>query len=99
MQKLSAREAIGIVVLAAILGGGYFASQAKQEQALADVPRQVLRDTVRQYDTAKRDGTAMDACVQAGLVKAAALQAHDDATFRRFVEVERADCAAAGAGR
>jgi hypothetical protein len=55
---------------------------------MADIHNQVATDAVAQYDIAKRQGDAMQACVQAGMVSAAWLQAKDEA--------EKADCAGAG---
>ena len=46
--------------------------------------------------TARRNGTPMDVCVQAGLVSAAYLQAQDETGYKRAKETEKADCARAG---
>ena len=73
---------IFVFVLYYFLGGG--------------VEDKVATDAVEQYHIAVRDGTAMDRCVQAGMVSAAYLQAKDEAKYREWKETEEADCKAAG---
>jgi hypothetical protein len=51
---------------------------------------------VKRYEIAKGSGSAMDVCVQAGLVSAAFLQAKDEDSYGRWKETEKADCARAG---
>ena len=56
----------------------------------------VADDAVKEYEIAKRNGTKMDVCVQAGLVTAAYLQAKDEDKYREWKATEKADCTAAG---
>jgi hypothetical protein len=56
----------------------------------------VVDDSVAQYDIAKRNGTRIDACVHAGMVSAAMLQAKDEAGFKKWKATEKADCRRAG---
>jgi hypothetical protein len=51
---------------------------------------------LKQYEIAKRDGSKMDACVHAGLVAAAYLQAKDEAKYQEWKLTERVDCFIAG---
>lgn len=60
------------------------------------IEARVADDTVRQYQIAKRSGDAIAACVQAGLVVAAYLQAKDETNYGKWRVVEAADCRAAG---
>ena len=60
------------------------------------VEKQVAADAVKQYEIAKRSGTAMDACIHAGLAAAAYLQAKDEAHYQQWKQTEKADCAKAG---
>jgi len=80
------RAIVGLVVFIAsiwfFLGGG--------------LENKVASDAVQEYEIAKRNGTAMDACVHAGLVAAAYLQAKDESNYQQWKATERADCAAAG---
>jgi hypothetical protein len=63
---------------------------------MQDIQNKVAADAVVQYGIAQRNGSAMDACVQAGLVAAAYLQAQDEANYQRWKLTEKADCAKAG---
>lgn len=49
-----------------------------------------------QYGIAKRNGSDIDACVQAGMVAAAYLQAENEAGYQVWKQTEKADCAKAG---
>jgi hypothetical protein len=60
------------------------------------VEKSVATDFVKQYEIAKKRGGAMDACVQAGVVAAAYLQAKDENEFKKWKAIERTDCARAG---
>jgi hypothetical protein len=60
------------------------------------INRQVVDDAVREYDIAKRNGTKIDACVHAGFVSAAYLQAKDEEGYQRAKATEKADCRRAG---
>ena len=92
-------------ILALVLFGGfgwYFWGGGLQQQAstnLDQIKQQVASDSVQQYNIAKRDGTKMDACVQAGLVTAAYLQAQDESSYQQWKQIESADCSAAGVPR
>lgn len=57
---------------------------------------QVAQDTVDQYNIAKKQGDAMQICVQAGLVSAAYLQAKNQEKYDEWKSIEKADCRAAG---
>ena len=56
------------------------------------VNQRVVDDSIRQYEIAKRSGTKMDACVHAGFVSAACIQAKDEASYRKWKAIEKADC-------
>ena len=56
----------------------------------------VSSDMVEQYDIAKKQGDAMQTCVQAGMVSAAYLQAKDEAKYNEWKAIEKTDCKAAG---
>jgi len=60
------------------------------------VEKSVASDAVDQYDIAKRHGSPMDICVQAGLVSAAFLQAKDEDKYKVWKAKEQQECAAAG---
>lgn len=59
----------------------------------------VADDAVKQYDIAAQGGTAIDRCVQAGMVAAAYLQAQDQPSYDSWKSTEKTDCAAAGIKR
>lgn len=60
------------------------------------IEKRVIDDSIRQYEIAKRSGSKMDACVHAGFVSAACIQAKDEAAFKKWKAIERSDCARAG---
>ena len=63
---------------------------------LEGIPEKVASDAVEQYNIAKRKGSAMDACVQAGMVAAAYLQAKDEAKYGAWLKTKKGDCTSAG---
>lgn len=56
----------------------------------------VAKDSVDQYEIAKRSGKAIDICVHAGLVSAAYLQAKNEPEYKKWKAIETADCERAG---
>jgi predicted RNA-binding Zn-ribbon protein involved in translation (DUF1610 family) len=54
---------------------------------------EVARDFIKQYEITKRAGNPVEMCVQAGLVSAAYLQAHDQTNYGRWKAIEANDCA------
>lgn len=85
---------VGLVAFVAL--GGKPRPGAELATDLGGIKRQVAADAVAQYQIAKRNGDATQACVQAGLVVAAYLQAHDEPSYVKWRAVEAADCKAAG---
>jgi hypothetical protein len=73
--------------------------QKLAEEQMQDINKKVASDAVEQYEIAKRGGTAMDRCVQAGMVAAAYLQAKDEDNYTTWKATEGADCATAGISR
>lgn len=66
---------------------------------LDSITRKVATDAVAQYEMAKRQGDALQTCVQAGFVSAAWLQAKDESKYIAAKATEKADCAKAGMPR
>jgi hypothetical protein len=86
-----------------LIGAGiaawYFLGGGVEKQAARDMDRievQVAEDAVRQYEIAKRNGTAIDASVAAGFVAAAYLQAEDEANYQRWKKIEEEENKRAG---
>jgi len=86
-RNKTAQGFISLIILVASLW--YFFGYKGVEKSVAD-------DAIAQYGIAKRNGSAMDRCVQAGMVTAALLQSQEEAKYREWKDVENADCAAAG---
>jgi predicted GNAT family acetyltransferase len=72
------------------------ADETKVSKSLGGIYEKVANDAVDQYQIAKRGGSVIDICVQAGFVSAAYLQAKDEANYQKWKEIEKVDCAAAG---
>jgi hypothetical protein len=58
--------------------------------------KQVVNDSIKEYNIASRSGSSMDACVHAGIVAAAYLQAKDETNYRSWKSREEGDCRRAG---
>ena len=84
------------IVIAAIwyfFGGGL---EKQADANLDQIKSQVAEDAVAQYRIAKNNGSAIDACVQAGMVTAAYLQAQNEAQYQSWKAIQSSDCANAG---
>ena len=101
-KKSSGTNAIGsvlglILILCAVwyfwIGGGV---EVQTEQITKDINQQVISDTLQQYNIVKANGTKIDACVRAGLVAEAYLQAKDERNYQYWKDIEWADCDDAG---
>ena len=91
---------LGLIV--AVDFGWYFFGGGLEHQAVKEmnkIENQVAADSVEQYNIAKRQGDAMQICVQAGMVSAAYLQAKDESNYQTWKTTEDADCKAAGVSR
>ncbi|PPK72650.1 hypothetical protein B0F88_10383 [Methylobacter tundripaludum] len=97
-QKSSASQFIFSIICAAAavwyFWGGGIENQAASN--MQEITNQVANDAVTQYGIAKRNGTAIDICVQAGMVTAAYLQAKDEANYQKWKQTQQADCDSAG---
>jgi hypothetical protein len=89
-QKSNPAGAIVSLVMLIALGWYFFGGGLENK---------VASDAEAEYRIAKRNGTAMDACVHAGFVAAAYLQAKDETDYRQWKTIEASDCAAAGLSR
>ena len=79
----------GPIVILVFIGyffGGGLEKQAQNE--MDKIENQVALDTEKQYEIAKRNGSNMDAYVQAGMVAAAYLQAEDENNYKKWKEIE-----------
>jgi hypothetical protein len=88
-----------ITLILAGAAAWYFFGGGLEKQAASSMDNiysKVAADAVDQYRIAAQNGSAMDRCVQAGLVTAAFLQAKEDTSYARWKETESADCRAAG---
>lgn len=77
----------------------YFWGGGLEKQANTDMQRiedKVAADAEARYQIAKRNGTKMDVCVQAGFVAAAYLQAKNETGYQRWKGTEKNDCEVAG---
>ena len=99
-EKTKPSTVQGILGALVLLGGAWYFFGGGLEQHAAKemvtIERQVAADTEAQYSIAKRSGQPMDACVHAGAVAAAYLQAKDEPQFKVWKQTEKVDCAAAG---
>lgn len=88
----------GLIVsigLAILISG---CDQMAQKQ-MDNIYNQVIQDSIDQYNIVKSNDNKMDMCVHAGMVKAAMLQAKDDAGYTEWDTIEKNDCEQAGMPR
>lgn len=86
------KKIITALALAITLAGCDQAVEAQMDSTYD----KVSSDMVAQYDIVKKQGDAMQTCVQAGMVSAAYLQAEDEAKYNEWKAIEKTDCKAAG---
>lgn len=79
-------------------GFSYFVS-IEAERGMNQIENQVAEDFERQYRDVSRYGSALDKCVQAGMVSAGHLQAGNTSAYARWKTIESNDCRAAGLNR
>lgn len=94
------------IILPLLLAGGCTSYDSIQQEIekesakeMKKIEQKVATDARQQYYITKRAGSAMDQCVQAGMVAAAYLQSEDERAYDRWKKTEREDCAAAGVPR
>lgn len=88
-MKKTLKIIVGIIFAFVLLG--YFFGGGIEEQAARDLQKienQVAADAVKQYEIAKRSGSAMDAYVQARMAAAAFLQANDEENYKKWKDIE-----------
>lgn len=66
------------------------------EPLLDAANRQVIDDSIKQYQIVERSGNVIDMCVHAGMVKAAYLQANDEGGYKNWSDITSKVCKAAG---
>jgi hypothetical protein len=84
---------IFICIIASIVNSGMDNSVKSEQQK---VENQVASDAEKQYDIAKKNGSAIDAYTQAGIVTAAYLQAQDSINYRKWKKIEHQEAIRAG---
>lgn len=97
-NHLSGKQVIG-GLLVGILGILWFSGGGIEKQtasSMAKIHSQVATDAVDKYNISKRQGDAMQICVQAGIVGAAYLQAKDEVNYQAWKKTEAQDCKRAG---
>jgi hypothetical protein len=100
-QRVNPVTAVIGIIVAVGMAWFYFGGGLERQAArdLNRIQTQVANDFVQQYEVAKRNGTAMDRCVRAGLVAEGFLQAKNEASYAHWKAIEKADCAAAGVSK
>lgn len=80
----------------AVLAFGLIGCDQYVDNELSNISAKVAEDAEAQYSMVAGAGSAIDKCVQAGMVVAAHLQAQNTAEYQRWQIIKRADCMAAG---
>ena len=81
----------GLVTISALVG-----CDAAVDAQMDGIHNKVADDMVAQYEIAKKQGDAMQTCVQAGMVSSAYLQAQDETKYNEWKAIEKTDCKTAG---
>ena len=104
-NRFAAAFALALLASASTACEAYDAAIAEQEaqitadaqRMMEDIELQVAVDAENQYGiVARSGGSAMDRCVQAGMVGAAWLQAKNEGKYQDWKKIETRDCRAAG---
>ncbi|WP_152059799.1 hypothetical protein [Aliarcobacter butzleri] len=66
------------------------------DNSMDSIYKQVIQDSIEQYEIVKRQGDLMEICVYAGLVSASYLQAKDEYNYKIWKDKEKSDCKKAG---
>lgn len=96
-MNASIRSAVGVIMFIILIWyffGGGLDSHVKTE--MDKIENQVAAEAEEQYNIAKRNGTPMDAYVQAGIVSAAYLQASDEVNYQKWKAIEKVEAKRAG---
>ena len=83
-----------VVIFATYFFGGGLENQVESE--IQKIENQVAEDAAKQYQIAKRNGSSMDAYIQAGLTAAAYLQANDEENYKKWKAIENKEASNAG---
>ena len=90
-------SAVGLLVFIGMMFYLFGGECEKQTASNVEtIYQQVALDAMEQYKIVKRNGSAVDACAQAGVVSAALLQAKMEAEYRDWQPMKKADCRRAG---
>jgi len=102
-QSVNAGQVFGVLLAGALLFWWFGVAGSERDpvttSTMDNIYGKVSSDAVAQYGIAKRNGNAMDACVQAGIVAAAFLQSKDEANYAKWKATEKDDCKLAGLSR
>lgn len=91
------KEAVTVIGVMGALGSvaWYLHGGGPTEPIDSAIEQRVAADAIREYEIVKRNGSATDKCVRAGLVAEAFLQAKDEPGYQTWKSTEKEDCAAA----
>lgn len=96
-------QIFGAGIIVALIAWYFFGAGAGEQKSspisMQSIENKVAEDSVQQYGIAKRNGTAIDACVAAGFVLAAYLQAKNESMYQQWKTTEEFDCKVAGVSR
>ncbi len=99
-EKKSANLIEGIIGLVVVVAGIWFffggGLEYQAEKEMNRIEQQVAAEQVKQYEIAKRSGSAMDAYVNALLVAEAYLQAEDEVNYQKWKKIEAEEARRAG---
>ncbi len=83
-----------IIIFVVYFFGGGFEEQIQRD--INKIENQVAIDAIKQYEIAKKNGSSMDAYIQAGLVTTAFLQANDEKNYKKWKKIEEQEAKNAG---
>jgi hypothetical protein len=97
----SSSGCLGVVVLILMTGFGYYyyfggGLERESGRTLKNIQNQVAVDVEKQYEIAKRSGTAIDAYTQASLAAECYLQAKDEENYKKWKAIAKQEAVRAG---
>jgi hypothetical protein len=108
-KKITASQAVvGIFVIIAVATAAYAirpfvagemdtaSAGTSAKDPMQAIYEKIAVDAIAHYRIVKRNGTPADACASVLQVTSALMQARDQAKYKAWKQIQKADCAAAG---
>jgi hypothetical protein len=92
-KQIISGGSIAVLLCVGLIVFSYFDRWSKQQtqKDLTQVDREIVADAEKEYEIAKRSGTALDAMVRAGWIATLYLSAKDEANYQKWNKIKEAE--------